>query len=106
MDIYFENPYYNFITYKNIKTIDIYNTFINWICGEFDLYQIEESNGLKVYYPNGWFFIELISENEEDLNIAIKIKSKTLDSGLKMEARIKTIYNHLNKIIEIGSKNQ
>lgn len=106
MDITFENPYYNFITYENIKTIDIYNTFINWICGEFDLYQIEELDGLKVYYPNGWFFIELISENEQDLNIAIKIKSKTLDSGLKMEAQIKKIYNHLNQIIEISSKHQ
>lgn len=60
MDITFGNPYYNYITCKIIKTIDIYYTFINWIGGEFDLFQIEESDGLKVYYPKGWF----ISENQ------------------------------------------
>lgn len=105
MDIYFENPYYIFTTYENIKTIDVYLRFINWICGEFDLHQIEELDGLKVYYPNGWFCIELLSENEADLNIAIKIKSKTLESGLKIKAQIKTIHNHLNQILEINGKN-
>lgn len=105
MDVSFENPYYNFMIYENIKTIDIYYTFINWVSGEFDLYQMEEVDGLKVYYPNGWFSIEVLSESEIDLNIVIKIKSKKLDSGSKIEAQIKTIYSHLNQILEINGKN-
>lgn len=98
MNISFENPYYKFITYENIKTIDTYNTFINWVRGEFDLYLMEELDGLKVYYPNGWFSITVLSESEKELNIIIRIKSKTLDSGLKIESQIKTIYRHLNQI--------
>lgn len=100
MDTSFENPYYKFIKYENINTIDVYDTFINWVRGEFDLFQMEELDGLKVYYPNGWFYIELLSENDLDLIIAIKIKSKTLDSGLKIEAQIQMIFNHLIQIFQ------
>ncbi len=100
MNISFESPYYNFITYENIKTIDVYDKFINWVRGEFDLFQMDELDGLKVYYPNGWFYIELLTESDLDLIIAIKIKSKTLDSGLKTEAQIQIIFNHLIQIIQ------
>lgn len=100
MNISFESPYYNFITYENIKTIDVYDTFINWVRGEFDLFQMEELDGLKVYYPNGWFYIELLSENDSDLIIAINIKSKTIDSGQKTEAQIQMIFKHLIKIFQ------
>ena len=104
MDTTFENPFYNFIIYEKINTIDVYNKFINWVSGVFDLYQMEELDGLKVYYPNGWFSITILSEGEKDLNIVIKIKSKTLDSGLNMEAQIKSIYSHLNQIAENSGK--
>lgn len=100
MNISFESPYYNFITYENIKTIDVYDKFINWVRGEFDLFQMEELDGLKVYYPNGWFYIELLTETDLDLIISIKIKSRTLDSGLKKEAQIQIIFNHLIRIIQ------
>lgn len=50
MSISFETPYHNFIKYENIKTIEIYNKFLNWIKGEFDLYLIEELDGLIVYF--------------------------------------------------------
>ncbi|OGS72206.1 MAG: hypothetical protein A3F91_10705 [Flavobacteria bacterium RIFCSPLOWO2_12_FULL_35_11] len=100
MDISSKNSHYNIIKYENIKTIDIYNTFINWVRGEFDLYLMEELDGLKVYYPNGWFSITVLSESEKELNIIIQIKSKTLDSGLKIEAQIKKIYSHLNQILK------
>ena len=45
MDISSKNSHYNIIKYENIKTIDIYNTFINWVRGEFDLYLMEELDG-------------------------------------------------------------
>ncbi len=100
MNISSENSHYNIIKYENIKTIDTYNTFINWVRGEFDLYLMEELDGLKVHYPNGWFSIKVLSESEKEINIIIQIKSKTLDSGLKIEAQIKTIYSHLNQIFK------
>jgi phosphomannomutase len=100
MNISFESPYYNFITYEKIKTIEIYDKFLNWIQGEFDLYQMEELDGLKVYFPNGWFSITISSKRELDLKIVIKIKSKTLSSGIKIESQIKNRYSHLNQVYE------
>lgn len=100
MNISFKDPYYNFIKYENIKTIDIYNTFINWLIGEFDLYQIEEFDGLKVYYPNGSFNIKVLNKSEMGINIIIEIKSKTLDSGMKIETQIQMIYNNLNQVFK------
>ena len=105
MNISFKSPYYNFITYENIKTIEIYDKFLNWIKGEFDLYQMEELDGLIVYYPNGRFSISNLSERELDFNIMIKIKSKTLDSGLIIESQIKKIYSHLNQVLDNNGKN-
>jgi len=106
MNISFEDPFYIFIKYENIKTIEIYNQFLNWIKGEFDLYQMEELDGLKVYYLNGWFSITVLSERELDLNIVIKIKSKTLNGGMEIAAQIKTIYVHLNQVLENTSKSR
>lgn len=100
MNISFKEPYYNFIKYENIKTIDIYNTFINWLIGEFDLYQTEEFDGLKVYYPNGSFSIKVLNKSEMGINIIIEIKSKTLDSGMKIETQINMIYSSLNQVFK------
>jgi len=100
VNISFKEPYYNFIKYENIKTIDIYNTFINWLIGEFDLYQTEEFDGLKVYYPNGSFSIKVLNKSEMGINIIIEIKSKTLDSGMKIETQINMIYSSLNQVFK------
>lgn len=100
MNISFKDPYYNFIKYENIKTIDIYNTFINWLIGEFDLYQMEEFDGLKVYYPNGLFSVKVLNKSEMGINIIIEIKSKTLDSGMKIETQINMIYSSLNQVFK------
>ena len=35
MNTSFEAPYYNFIQNESIKSIEIYNKFLNWIQGEF-----------------------------------------------------------------------
>jgi hypothetical protein len=100
MNFSFESTYNHFIIYENIKNIEIYNKFLNWIKGEFDLYLMEDLDGLKVYFPNGWFSIMILSERELDLKIVIQIKSKTLNSGIKIETQIKNSYNHLNQVYE------
>lgn len=97
MNISFEAPYYNFNKCEKIETIDIYNQFINWVRGEFDLYQIEECEGLKVYFPNGCFSIALLYKSKNYLNIIIKIKSKTLNDGKKIESTLNTIFSNLKK---------
>jgi hypothetical protein len=92
------SPIHNFTRYENIKNIEIYNQFINWLKGEFDLYLMEELDGLKVYFPNGLFSVTLFSENEKDFSIEIKIISKTLKTANQISAKIEIIYNHLKKV--------
>lgn len=97
MNTSFEAPYYNFIQNESIKSIEIYNKFLNWIQGEFDLYQIDELDGLKVYYPNGWFTIKIINKDADIINIEIRVKNKSKNSGFKIYQKIEALYAHLIK---------
>lgn len=98
MTISFEPPFHTFTRYINIENIEIYNQFLNWLEGEFDLYLMEHLDGLKVYYPNGSFSVKLILENEKHSSIKIKIRSKTIKTGNQMATKVETIYSHLNKV--------
>ncbi|MFI0429371.1 hypothetical protein [Mariniflexile sp. HMF6888] len=40
-----------------VKNVEAYYMFINWVVDEFNLYLMNESEILKVYFPNGWFTI-------------------------------------------------
>jgi len=40
---------------KPIHSRTLFNKFINWVSAEFDSYFQDNSEGLKVYLPNGWF---------------------------------------------------
>ncbi|MBA4275941.1 hypothetical protein [Flavobacterium sp.] len=102
MSISIETAIHTLTRHKNIQNIEVYNQFINWLKGEFDLYLMEELDGLKVYYPNGLFSVILFSKNEKDFSIEIKIMSKTLKTANQMAAKIETIYCHLNKVISIN----
>lgn len=98
MNISFEASYYNFIKYDNLKSEELYHKFLNWIQGEFDLYQIDNFEGVKVYFPNGWFSIDIINDNEKCIKIVTKIKCKTLKGGKEMGSTINTILSNLKKL--------
>lgn len=95
MNVSFESPYYNFILTEKMKSIDVYHKLLNWIKGEFDLYQMEEFEGLKVYYPNGCFTIKNISQSNEIINIEVFVKCKSKINGLKIAQKIESTYSHL-----------
>ncbi len=38
----------------------IYNKFLNWISGEFDLYPQDESEGLKIFCLKGKFLLDTL----------------------------------------------
>jgi hypothetical protein len=69
MNISFEAPFHTITRYKKIENIQFYNQFVNWLSGEFDLCLMEESDGLKVHYPNGLFSVTLFSKHENDLSL-------------------------------------
>lgn len=104
MDISFQAPFHVVTRYEKIKNVEFYDQFINWLRGEFDLYLMEELDGLKVYYPNGLFSVTLFSKNENDLSIEIKIKSKRLESANQVASKIETIHNRLQKVFSKKDK--
>ena len=49
---------YNLVKIELVEDLRIYNKFINWVIGEFDLYlKNDESKELKVYFSYGWFSV-------------------------------------------------
>jgi hypothetical protein len=98
MDISFQSPFHNITRYEKIENIEFYYQFLNWLKGEFDLYLMEELDGLKVYYPNGLFSVKLFSKNENDLSIEIKIRSKTLKSAHQVSSKIEIIHCSLKEV--------
>ena len=95
MNVSFESPYYNFILTEKMKSIDVYHKLLNWIRGEFDLYQMDELEGLKVYYPNGWFTIKNLSQSDEIIDMEICVKCKSKKSGLITFQKIESLYSHI-----------
>ena len=73
-----------------------YENLLNWLSGEFSLYLQEESESLKVYFPNGWFDYEKIKGSIE---IRIVIKSKCQICGNKVKSQLESIMNHFNRFI-------
>lgn len=98
MNIAFESPFHTITRYEKIENIEFYDQFVNWLKGEFDLYLMEELDGLTVHYPSGLFSVKLFSKNENDLSIEIEIRSKTLKSAHQVSSKIETIISHLKKV--------
>ena len=98
MNISYEAPFHTLTKYEIIEDIKFYYQFLNWLKGEFDLYLMEEMDGLIVYYPNGLFSVKLCLENEINLSIEIKIISKNLKIANEISCKIESLQNHLKKV--------
>jgi hypothetical protein len=93
MDVQNTTPYYKWSEKKGVRTVELYNKFINWVMGEFDLYLILESNILEVYFPNGKFSIKNYCTNNYEMEI--KITGKSTMACEKVKSQLNCIYNHL-----------
>ena len=85
-----------FVDLKRIKKINdltVYDRFVNWVSGEFDLYLQNEAKKLQVFLPNGSFDIENFNDDNNDLNILIHVKGKSKDTCLILMTKLEDIYN-------------
>ena len=99
MNISYEAPFHTLTRYEIIEDIKFYYQFLNWVKGEFDLYLMEELDGLIVYYPNGLFSLKLCLEYENNFSIEIKIISKNLKIANEILHKIESVQNHLKKVL-------
>lgn len=79
---------------ETIESINVYEGFINWVVGEFDLYLMNESEKLKVYFPNGHFFIENFKDDTEHLNFKIQVEGKSRIACQKKMLQLENIYQY------------
>lgn len=89
---------------KKVETINvkgIYERLINWVSGEFDLYLQNESDSLKVYFPNGSFSIRNVKGEKNQELIEIKVEGKSRKACQKMMDKLEDIYNHVFRFSEM-----
>ena len=97
VEVTFKNSYYELNKKARFTSSTKYDTFINWVSGEFDLYlQDEKSNGLSIFFPEGNFHIK--NEIENGTIIAdINLESKLLEKGHFVFEKIMSVYTLLVK---------
>jgi hypothetical protein len=85
-----------------IKSSSIYNMFINWVIGEFDLYLMHEYKKLKVYFLNGHFYMEKFVDDKSHLNIRILVEGKSKKACQKIMMQLENLYQH---VVSFNEKN-
>ncbi|MDO5968985.1 hypothetical protein Q4Q35_04120 [Flavivirga aquimarina] len=95
-----ESIHHKWLHDDSFENLYDFNKFINWLSGEFTLYQQDEFHGLTVFIPNGWFSIEQLSLNKNVIEFRIEVKSKCFKSGVKIFNQVKLILKHFkSKVI-------
>ena len=86
-----------------IKTKRTYEKFLNWEAGEFDLYLMNESEILKVYFPNGSFSIKHCRNRKNKEFVEIRVEGKSSVSCQTIMNKLERVYLHLIRFTEINS---
>tara|TARA_R110000868_G_scaffold98487_7_gene271161 strand:+ start:900 stop:1235 length:336 start_codon:yes stop_codon:yes gene_type:complete len=90
--------------YNDCFGTNTFKKFINWISEEFTLYLQDDSNGLTVFFPNGWFSLKILEFNNNDVEFIIVVKSKSTINGNQINKKIEVVLNHIKKLKEDGGK--
>lgn len=93
----FEYKFDKLITLRDFK---VYDKFINWVIGEFDLYLRDESDTLSVYFLNGWFSIRKLNCKNEIIQLQIKVKGRSKNIGQEIMDQLEGIYYHIIRFYE------
>lgn len=79
-----------------LKNNVVFSRFVNWVTGEFDLFlQDENSKGLKVYFPDGYFSIGHFENADIEFGVEMKVEGKSKVTCQGMMNQLMQIYKHL-----------
>ncbi|MDO6759288.1 hypothetical protein Q4566_03680 [Tamlana sp. 2_MG-2023] len=81
-----------------VPNLFMYNKYLNWVSGEFELYLQDDSNGLKVYFPSGHLSVRLIQSNRQDIYFEIYVKSKNRAFGTRIHNQVIEVLNQIYKL--------
>jgi hypothetical protein len=74
----------------------IYDKFLNWISGEFDLYPQDQLEGLKIFLPEGEIIIRHVVKNGKIIT-KVTLECRLIRSGQLIFDKILHNYNILMK---------
>ncbi|MDD7915320.1 hypothetical protein [Polaribacter ponticola] len=80
-----DNSNFQFSYVDCLNNLNDFDNLINWLSNEFILYLQEENQGMKVYFPNGWFTIRFIKDGKNSYEVLINSKSKFTFTKIKEE---------------------
>ena len=86
---------YRLVWSEHFETRDDFKKLLNWMCDDFTFYQQECDNGLKVFFPNGWFFINSTEKTTNEYEIIVS--SKCNKSFAKAYNKVLSVLNHFKK---------
>mgnify|MGYP000032348322 CR=1 FL=1 len=93
-----DNSYSQFSYVDCLNNLNDFDNLINWLSNEFILCLQEENQRIKVYFPNGWFIVKLLKENNNKYKIQINSKSKFTFTKIKEQLLLAiTRFKHIRK---------
>ncbi|MBU2951819.1 hypothetical protein KO493_14055 [Tamlana agarivorans] len=81
-----------------LPSMDMYNKFLNWVSGEFELFLQDDSHGLKVYFPSGYLEVRLLQSNRRDIYFEIFVNSKNSTTGKRIHNQAIEVLNQVYKL--------
>ena len=90
---------FQFVKTEEILDLAVYYKFINWVRVEFDLYLMNDEQGLKVYFPSGWFSVRSFNDNTS-VNLEIKVEGKSKIICGKITDKLLNVYNRVSYCFE------
>lgn len=87
------------LTYtESISSKALYEKFLNWVSGEFELYLQDKLDGLKIFFPGGYLYITETRTNNNTLGLKIMVNSKCKQKGEQINNHVYSIFNHVTKL--------
>ncbi|GAA4268277.1 hypothetical protein [Hyunsoonleella aestuarii] len=91
--ISFGKPFHIFIEEKIFSNINSYDRFLNWVSGEFELNLQDNTDGLKVFFPNERLSVSKLDSNGVNIIAEIKVEAKIINKTFKLIHKLDAIYN-------------
>lgn len=89
---------YKWVKRKSLANIHLYNKYINWLSGEFDLYLQDTLNGLDIFFPGGKLNVNSVSKTKEDVVLEINLTCKNKSLGTTITDKVNSIHKQLEKM--------
>lgn len=90
--------YYELTHTESIPNKALYEKFLNWVSGEFELYLQDKLHGLKIFYPGGYFYITETERSNNAVNFKITVRNKYRQKGIQVNNQVYDILDHILKL--------